>query len=65
MCDSVLMLNHRTDVQFIFVRDFFGVPSLFGESEVIEVVNKDAPHYVHLAVTDTPKCDHALRCDEG
>lgn len=51
----VLLLNHRADVRFEFVKDFFGVPTTLGESKVIKMRNKDAPLYVHLALTGTPK----------
>jgi len=52
---EVMLLNHRTDVKFVFVTQFLWMrPRWLGESEVIIVENKDAPLYVHLALTGRP-----------
>jgi len=51
---EVMLLNHRADVRFEFLRSFLGISLTLGESDVITIRNKDAPLYVHLALTGQP-----------
>ena len=52
----VRLFNHRTDVKFLFIREFRDRPSVLGESPVIKLRRGGYPLSVHLALTDKEKC---------
>ena len=52
----VRLFNHRTDVKFLFIREFLGRPRVLGESPVIKLRRGGYPLSVHLALTDKEKC---------